>query len=62
MGKKIADYRRVSRRNEEIYVKRKVDCTDRQNMNDLGKGYDRVGKYKFRIDLSNEKSKSCSAL
>ena len=24
-------------------------------MNDLGKGYDRAGKYKFRIDLSNEK-------
>ena len=31
-------------------------------MNDLGKGYDGAGKYKFRIDLSNEKSKRCSAL
>lgn len=30
-------------------------------MNDLGNGYDRAGKYKFRIDLSNEKSKRCSA-
>ena len=45
-----------------MYVKGKVNCTDRQNMNDLGNGYDRAGKYKFRIDLSNEKSKRCSAL